>query len=53
MDQLPTSVLTYPKGPTGECWHLSKNRPKERWEEKTQTGAAPRNSDPFLPPTTL
>lgn len=34
MDQLPTGELMYPKGPTGDCWHLSKDRHKERWVEK-------------------
>lgn len=34
MDQLPTGELMYPKGPTGDCRHLSKDRHKERWVEK-------------------
>lgn len=34
MDQLPTGELTYPNSPNGDYWHLSKDKHKERWEEK-------------------
>jgi len=52
MVQLPISVLPYPKVPTGDCWHLLKDRPKERWEEKTQERGCPKELK-SPPPTTL